>query len=51
MNKVSILGASRTPMGGFQGVFNTVTAPELGGAAIRGAIENAGIAPLRWTSF
>lgn len=45
MNKVSILGASRTPMGGFQGAFNTVTAPELGGAAIRGAIENARIDP------
>ncbi len=40
---VVIVGASRTPMGGFQGVLGQVTAPELGGAAIRAAVANAGI--------
>ncbi|MDR9484309.1 MULTISPECIES: thiolase family protein [Sediminimonas] len=44
MNKVVIAGASRTPMGGFQGVFNGVEASELGGAAIRAALEGAGAA-------
>ncbi len=42
MKKVVIAGASRTPMGGFQGAFDGVEAAELGGAAIRGALENAG---------
>ena len=43
MKKVVIVGASRTPMGGFHGELSQATAPELGGAAIKGAIENAGI--------
>ncbi|UWR22229.1 acetyl-CoA C-acyltransferase [Sulfitobacter sp. S190] len=42
MKKVVIAGASRTPMGGFQGAFADMTAPALGGAAIRAALENAG---------
>ena len=42
---VVIVGASRTPMGGFQGDFNTVSAPELGAVAIRGALDQAGIKP------
>lgn len=42
MKKVVISGAARTPMGGFQGVFNGVPAATLGGAAIRAALENAG---------
>ncbi len=42
MNKVVIAGASRTPMGGFQGVFNGVEASALGGAAIRAALDGAG---------
>ncbi|MEP2029575.1 MAG: acetyl-CoA C-acyltransferase [Paracoccaceae bacterium] len=41
MKEVVIAGASRTPMGGFQGVFETVSAADLGGVAIRGALENA----------
>ena len=42
---VVIVGAARTPMGGFQGDFKNVTAPELGAAAIRAAIERAGVRP------
>lgn len=42
-NKVVIVGAKRTPIGSFQGQFATVSADELGAAAIRGAIEQAGI--------
>lgn len=42
---VVILGAARTPMGGFQGDFSTLAAHDLGGAAIRAAIERSGIAP------
>ncbi|MGV6811496.1 MAG: acetyl-CoA C-acyltransferase [Brevirhabdus sp.] len=45
MDKVVIVGASRTPMGGFQGVFDGVPAAELGGAAIRAALEQAKVAP------
>lgn len=44
---IIIAGASRTPMGGFQGVFKDLTAAELGGAAIKGAIENAKVDPKR----
>ena len=40
---VIIAGAARTPMGGFQGDFAGVTAPQLGAAAIRGALN--GLAP------
>ncbi|MCZ4255900.1 acetyl-CoA C-acyltransferase [Sulfitobacter sp. G21635-S1] len=42
MRNVVISGASRTPMGGFQGAFAGLTASELGGHAIRAALENAG---------
>ncbi|HHI70445.1 MAG TPA: acetyl-CoA C-acyltransferase [Rhodobacteraceae bacterium] len=45
MKEVVITGASRTPMGGFQGVFDGVEAPVLGGAAIKAAIEDAGATP------
>ncbi len=41
MKTVVIAGAARTPMGGFQGAFNGVTASTLGGAAIRAALEDA----------
>jgi len=40
---IVIVGAARTPMGGFQGDLNDVAAPELGTVAIRGALERAGI--------
>ena len=43
MQDVVIAGAARTAMGGFQGGFTGVPAAELGGAAIRAALENAGV--------
>jgi acetyl-CoA C-acetyltransferase len=42
MKDVVIAGAARTPMGGFQGVFDGVPAADLGGAAIRAALDGAG---------
>ncbi|MCZ6470812.1 MAG: acetyl-CoA C-acyltransferase [Gammaproteobacteria bacterium] len=42
--KIVITGAARTPLGGFQGVLSTVSAPELGTAAIAAAVERSGIA-------
>ena len=42
MKDVVIAGAARTPMGGFQGVFEGVTAADLGGVAIRAALKGAG---------
>src|ERR1700712_5179625 len=40
---VVIVSAARTPMGAFQGDFSTLSAHDLGGAAIKAAIERAGI--------
>tara|TARA_R110000787_G_scaffold137458_9_gene250441 strand:- start:122372 stop:123562 length:1191 start_codon:yes stop_codon:yes gene_type:complete len=40
---IVIVGAARTPMGGFQGSLSAVPAPELGGTAIRAALERAGL--------
>lgn len=42
---IVIVGASRTPMGGFQGDFANAQATDLGAAAIRGALAGAGLAP------
>ena len=42
---IVILGAARTPMGSFQGDFTSLSAHDLGGAAIRAAMERAGVAP------
>ncbi|MFY2823141.1 thiolase family protein [Ruegeria sp. MALMAid1280] len=42
MKQVVIAGAARTPMGGFQGMFDGVAAAELGGTAIRAALKGAG---------
>ena len=42
MKNVVISGASRTPMGGFQGDLSGVSAAELGGVAIRAALADAG---------
>ena len=41
MRKVVIAGAARTPMGGFQGDFASLSAPELGAIAISSALEQA----------
>jgi acetyl-CoA C-acetyltransferase len=40
---VVILSARRTPVGAFQGVFATVTGPQLGAVAIRAAVADSGI--------
>ncbi len=45
MNEVFVAGAARTPMGGFQGVFSGVAAPELGGVAVRAALDSANLPP------
>ncbi len=42
MKNVVIAGAARTPMGGFQGAFDTLTAADLGGEAIKAAMAGAG---------
>lgn len=42
---VVIVGAARTPMGGFMGDLESLAAPELGAIAIRAAVERAGIKP------
>ncbi len=44
-DQIVIVGMSRTPMGGFQGDFASVTAPELGAAAIRGAMTQTSLKP------
>ena len=43
MEDVVISSAVRTPMGGFQGDLDSFSASELGGMAIKGAMEKAGI--------
>ena len=43
-DSIVILGAARTPMGAFQGDFASLSAHDLGGAAIKAAVERAGIA-------
>jgi len=42
-NPIVIVAARRTPIGGFQGVLSGATAPDLGAAAISGAIADSGI--------
>jgi len=42
---VVIVGAARTPMGAFQGDFSSLAAHDLGGVAIRAAVERAGVNP------
>ncbi len=42
---IVIVGAARTPMGAFMGDLKSVSAPELGAAAIRAAVERAGVKP------
>jgi acetyl-CoA C-acetyltransferase len=42
---VVIVGAARTPMGGFQGELKSFAAPELGAAAVRAAVERAKLKP------
>jgi acetyl-CoA C-acetyltransferase len=42
---IVIVGLARTPMGAFQGELKAFTAPELGAAAIRAALERAKLKP------
>jgi acetyl-CoA C-acetyltransferase len=42
---VVIVSAARTPMGAFQGELKDFAAPQLGAAAIRAAVERAGVKP------
>ena len=42
---IVIVSAARTPMGSFQGDFASLAAHDLGGVAIRAAVQRAGIAP------
>ncbi|MGH1576786.1 acetyl-CoA C-acyltransferase [Planktotalea sp.] len=42
---IVIVSMARTPMGGFEGDFASVPAAHLGSAAIKAAVERAGIAP------
>jgi len=44
-NPIVIVGAARTPMGGFMGDLKALSAPELGAFAIRAAVERAGVQP------
>ncbi|HET7410320.1 MAG TPA: acetyl-CoA C-acyltransferase, partial [Paracoccaceae bacterium] len=42
---IVIVGAARTPMGGFQGDYAPLAASDLGAVAIRAAVERAGVKP------
>jgi acetyl-CoA C-acetyltransferase len=44
-DSIVIVSAARTPMGAFQGELKEFTAPQLGAAAVRAAVERAGVAP------
>lgn len=45
MNEVVIISAVRTPIGSFGGALSTLSATDLGAAAIRGALTRAGVQP------
>lgn len=45
MREVYIVSAVRTPMGSFGGALSSISAPKLGAAAIKAAVERAGIKP------
>jgi len=42
---VVIVSGARTPIGGFQGTFAAMTAPELGAVSIKAAVARAGVKP------
>ena len=42
---IVIVSGARTPMGGLQGSLSSLTAPELGAAAIKATVQRAGVAP------
>ena len=43
MNDIVISGYARTPLGSFQGELAKLSAPELGGVAIKKAIKDSGV--------
>jgi len=45
MKEVYIVAAKRTAIGSFNGSLSNITAPELGAAAIKGALQASGISP------
>lgn len=45
MQDVVIISAVRTPIGSFGGALSTLSATDLGAAAIKGALERAGVTP------
>jgi acetyl-CoA C-acetyltransferase len=45
MKEVYIVSAARTPIGAFGGAFTEVSATQLGAAAVKAAVERAGIKP------
>lgn len=45
IDAIVIVGAARTPMGSFQGDFSALAAHDLGGVAIRAALQRSGVAP------
>ncbi|MBO0939659.1 acetyl-CoA C-acyltransferase [Fibrella sp. HMF5335] len=45
MQEVVIIAAVRTPIGSFGGTLSTLSATDLGAAAIKGALAKAGVAP------
>ncbi|MCG8483044.1 MAG: acetyl-CoA C-acetyltransferase [Clostridia bacterium] len=45
MREVVIVGAARTPVGSYGGVFANVSAVQLGTVAVKGAMDRAGIKP------
>ncbi len=42
---IVIVAGARTPIGGFQGAFASLTAPELGGTVIGASVDRAGVSP------
>ena len=45
MKEIVILGGARTPIGSFQGTLSSLSAPKLGSAAIKRALELSGVQP------
>ena len=45
LDPIVIVGAARTPMGGFQGEIGSQTAAQLGGVAVKAALEGSGLKP------
>src|SRR3712207_877356 len=43
VERAVVLGAARTPFGKFGGALAALSAPELGGAAIREAVDRSGV--------